>query len=57
MKHLPDMKLYTVKHPISVHGNSDGYDQTEDYATISLYIPSIKDGKCSKRDRIERNKV
>jgi len=45
MKHLPDVKLCTVKHPIGIYGIGDGYDQTEDYATISLYIPGIRDGK------------
>ena len=45
MKNLPDVKLHTVKRPIGVHGIGDGYDQTEDYATISLYIPGIRDGK------------
>ena len=45
MKNLSDVELHTVKHLIEVHGIGDGYDQMEDYATIPLYIPGIKDGK------------
>ena len=45
MKNLSDVELHTVRRPIGVHGIGDGYDQTEDYATIPLYIPGIKDDK------------
>jgi len=44
MKNLPNVKLHMVS-SIEVRGIENGYDQMEDYATISLYVPSIKDGK------------
>jgi len=46
MKNLLDVKLCTVKYPIDVHEIDNSYDQTEDYVTILLYIPGIRDGKC-----------
>jgi len=45
MKNLSDVELYTVKCPIGVCRIGNGYNQTEDYVTIPLYILGIKDSK------------